>query len=216
MPRLTLEKVEVEQTGAYNFKDVEPSIHHGYNIPAIEKMLPPGQHKILDAGCGNGYVANWLSQKGHQVWGSDYSESGVELAQNNFPDLTFFQADLLAGPPKIVPLGGYDGIVSLEVIEHLFDPEKFLENLWKAIKPGGFLILTTPYHGYVKNLMLSLVNQWDGHFMVSSVGGHIKFFSPKTINVMLTEQKFVHEKTKGAGRGPLMWCSMVVMARKPG
>lgn len=216
MPRLSLEKVDVEQTGAYTFKDVEPSIHHGYNLPTIEKMLPAGQHRLLDAGCGNGYVANWLSLKGHEVWGSDYSESGVELAQSNFPDLTFFQADLIAGPPKIVPMGGYDGIISLEVIEHLFDPEKFLENLWTAIKPGGFLILTTPYHGYVKNLMLSLVNQWDGHFMVSSVGGHIKFFSPKTLKTMLEQQNFQHEKIKGSGRGPLLWCSMVAMARKPG
>jgi len=215
MPRLGLEKVSVEETGAYEFNDVKPSIHHGYNLPAIEKLLPRGQHKILDAGCGNGYVANWLALKGHTVWGSDYSESGVELAQNNFPHLTFFQADLIAGPPKVVPMGGYDGIVSLEVIEHLFDPEKFLENLWAAIRPGGFLILTTPYHGYVKNLVLSLVNQWDGHFMVSSVGGHIKFFSPKTLKTMLDHTNFQHETIKGAGRGPLLWCSMVAMARKP-
>jgi len=157
----TLEKVSVEGTGAYEFQDVEASIHHGYNLPAIEKLMPAGKHKILDAGCGNGYVANWLSEKGHQVWGSDYSESGVEMAQTNFPDLTFFQADLIAGPPKIVPVGGYDGIVTLEVIEHLFDPEKFLANLLTALKPGGFLILTTPYHGYVKNLALSVMNQFS-------------------------------------------------------
>lgn len=217
MPRLTLEKVSVEDSGAYQFEDIKPSIHHGYNLPTIEKMLPDdGPLNLLDAGCGNGYVANWLAQKGHNVWGSDYSQSGVDLATQNFPDLTFFQADLIAAPPKIVPVGGYDGIISLEVIEHLFDPEAFLENLWSAIKPGGFLILTTPYHGYVKNLVLSLVNQWDGHFMVSSVGGHIKFFSPKTLKTMLESKNYVHEQTKGSGRGPLLWCSMVAMARKPG
>lgn len=216
MARLTLDKVDVEQSGAYQFKDAQPSIHHGYNLPAIEKLMPTGQHKILDAGCGNGYVANWLSQKGHTVWGSDYSESGVGLAQGNYPDLTFFQADLLAGPPKVVPPGGYDGIVTLEVIEHLFDPEKFLANLLAALKPGGFLILTTPYHGYVKNLALSVMNQWDGHFMVSSVGGHIKFFSPRTLHKMMNEQGFEPVKTIGAGRGPLLWCSSVSLARKPG
>jgi len=208
-------KLDVEETGAYVFEDVQASVHHSYNLPAIQKLMPKGTHQLLDAGCGNGYVSNWLSGLGHKVWGSDYSESGVELAQNNFPDLNFFQADLLAGPPKVIPVGGYDGVVTLEVIEHLFDPEKFLENLYSAIKPGGFLLLTTPYHGYVKNLALSLINQWDGHFMVNSAGGHIKFFSPKTLHRMMKEVGFEPIKTVGSGRGPLMWCSMVSLARRP-
>lgn len=215
MPRLTLQKVAVEDSRAYQFEDVQPAIHHGYNLPVISKLIPDGIHKILDAGCGNGYTTNWLTDRGQNVWGCDYSQSGVDMAHKNFPDLTFFQADLIASPPKIVPPGGYDGVISLEVIEHLYDPEKFLQNLWTSIKPGGFLILTTPYHGYVKNMTLSLVNQWDAHFMVSSVGGHIKFFSPRTLKTMLDNTGFVYQKTKGAGRGPLLWCSMVTLARKP-
>ena len=216
MPRLKMKKVGVEDTGAYQFKDSLASGHHRYNLPVISQLIPEGTHKILDAGCGNGYTTNWMASKGHTVWGSDYSQSGVDLATVNFPELTFFQADLIAGPPKIIPLGDYDGIISIEVIEHLFDPEKFLANLWSAIRPGGFLILTTPCHGYVKNLTLSLANQWDGHFMVNSVGGHIKFFSPKTLKSMLEETGFEYHHTKGSGRGPLLWCSMVTLAHKPG
>ena len=215
MPRLKLEKVAVEDSGAYKFKDAQPSIHHGYNLPAISKLIPDGIHKILDAGCGSGYSTNWMAESGHSVWGCDYSQSGVDIAQENFPDLTFFQADLIASTPKIIPLGGYDGIISLEVIEHLFDPEKFLKNLFASIKPGGFLILTTPYHGYLKNMTLSVINQWDAYLMVGSVGGHIKFFSPKTLKIMLENTGFIDQKTKGAGRGPLLWCSMVTLARKP-
>ena len=93
MPRLTLQKVAVEDSGAYQFEDVQPAIHHGYNLPMISKLIPDGIHKILDAGCGNGYTTNWLTDRGQNVWGCDYSQSGVDMAHKNFPDLTFFQAE---------------------------------------------------------------------------------------------------------------------------
>ncbi len=214
-PILSLDKVNVETSGAYAFENVHPAGHYAYNLPAIRKLLPKGQHKLLDAGCGSGFVSNWLSGLGHKVWGCDYSASGVELAKEHFPDVEYFQADLIAGPPSIMPEGGYDGIVSVEVIEHLYDPEAFLKNLYSAIRPGGFIILTTPYHGYVKNLTLSVINQWDAHFMVNSAGGHIKFFSPATLKSMMEEVGYQELKTIGAGRGPLLWCSMVTIARKP-
>ena len=210
----SLEKVAVEDSGAYAFGDVDHAIHHKYNLPAIASIMPAGTHKILDAGCGAGSVSNWLAGQGHQVWGCDPSASGVEVAKSNFSKPIFFAGDLIAGPPKIIPIGGYDGIVSVEVIEHLFDPERFLSNLYTALMPGGFLILTTPYHGYFKNMAISLINKWDGHFMVNSVGGHIKFFSPKTLHAMLERTGYEPVKTIGAGRLPLLWCSSVTLARK--
>ena len=210
----SLKKVDVEETGAYAFSDVNHAEHHKYNLPAIASVIPEGQHKILDAGCGSGSVSNWLAGLGHEVWGCDPSASGVKAAKSNFPAPVYFTGDLIAGPPKIIPIGGYDGIVSVEVIEHLFDPEKFLSNLNSALAPGGFIILTTPYHGYLKNLAISLINKWDGHFMVNSVGGHIKFFSPKTLHAMLERTGYEPVKTIGAGRAPLLWCSSVTLARK--
>lgn len=207
-------KVPVEESGAYKFQDLGIPLHYAYNLPAIKSLLPAGVHKIMDAGCGAGQVSGWLSELGHDVWGCDPSKSGVEIAQNNFPKAKFFVSDLMEGPPKVVPLGGYDGIVNVEVIEHLFDPEKLLKNLHSALKPNGWIILTTPYHGYLKNLTLSLTNSWDKHFMVDSPGAHIKFFSPATLRSMMEDVGFDDIKIIGAGRAPLLWKSMVVFARK--
>jgi 2-polyprenyl-3-methyl-5-hydroxy-6-metoxy-1,4-benzoquinol methylase len=204
----------VEATGAYKFGDVGSPGHHAYNLPAIESLLPSRSGAVLDAGCGAGQVTSWLHGLGFEAWGTDPSESGIELASQNFKGPNYFVSDLIAGPPEQGPADGFDGIVSVEVVEHLFDPEAMLENCHKALKPGGWIILTTPYHGYVKNLVLALTNKYDSHWMVDMPGGHIKFFSPKTITDMLHRAGFTDVTWKGAGRGPMMWCSMVVRARK--
>ena len=207
-------KVPVEMSGAYEFQDIGTPLHHAYNLPAIQSLLPAEEQKIMDAGCGAGQVSGWLAGLGHEVWGCDPSKSGVELARKNFPKAQFFTSDLMEGPPKVIPIGGYDGIVNVEVVEHLFDPEKLLKNLHSALKPDGWVILTTPYHGYLKNLTLSLTNSWDKHFMVDSPGGHIKFFSPATLQNMMEDVGFSDIQIKGAGRAPMLWKSMVVFARK--
>jgi len=209
-----LTKAPVEESGAYKFQDVGSPLHHAYNLPAIQSLLPDGKQTILDAGCGAGQVSGWLAKLGHDVWGCDPSNSGVELAKHHFPKADFFVSDLMEGPPTVIPMGGYDGIVNVEVIEHLFDPEKLLSNLHSALRPDGWIILTTPYHGYLKNLTLSLTNGWDKHFMVNSPGGHIKFFSPATLRNMLEDVGFSDIKIIGAGRAPLLWKSMVIFARK--
>lgn len=205
--------VAVEETGAYAFDDVGTPGHHAYNLPAIKSLLPATEGNVLDAGCGAGHVAHWLHGLGFEAWGCDPSQSGIDLARKHFPGPEYFVGDLVAGPPETAPEGGYDGVVSVEVVEHLYDPDAMLKNCARALKPGGWIILTTPYHGYVKNLVLALTNKYDDHWMVDSPGGHIKFFSPKTITATLERSGFTDVTIKGAGRGPLLWCSMVVRAR---
>jgi len=209
-----LEKVKTEDSGAYHFHDDGAPGHHSYNLPKIKSLIPEGSHRIMDAGCGCGQVTSWLAAQGHEAWGCDPSQSGIELAQKSYPNANFFVADLMEGSPLKEDEEAFDGIVSVEVMEHLYDPERVLKNLHAAIKPSGWIILTTPYHGYLKNLSLSLVGGWDEHFMVNSPGGHIKFFSNRTMKNMLTDVGFTDITIKGAGRLPLLQCSMVVFARK--
>jgi len=59
------------------------------------------------------------------------------------------------------------------VIEHLFLPRALLRFAAKVLKPSGSLILSTPYHGYLKNLALALTGKLDKHFTVLWDGGHI-------------------------------------------
>lgn len=103
----------------------------------------------------------------------------------------------------------FDVVISAEVIEHLFCPKELLKNAKKCLKPGGQLILTTPYHGYFKNLVLAASGKLDQHFTVHWDSGHIKFFSPTTLSSFLTTEGYTDVQFKFAGRLPYLWKSML-------
>ena len=133
--------------------------HHEYLIKPLLEMVskltsdidPDHKLRILDIGCGNGSLTYLLSQAGYEVVGTEQSESGVELAQKSYPECSFIRADIYNFPVEEFQ-NQFDIIISAEVIEHLFSPRELLRVAHKCLKPTGKLILTTPYHGYLKNL----------------------------------------------------------------
>ena len=70
-------------------------------------------------------------------------------------------------------------------------------------------------HGYVKNLALAASGKLDAHFTARWDGGHIKFWSRRTLTTLLTEAGFEPIAFRGAGRWPWLWKSMLIAARKP-
>lgn len=102
------------------------------------------------------------------------------------------------------------------MVEHLYAPHELGSFCFRALKPGGTLLISTPYHGYLKNLALALLNKWDHHHTVDWHGGHIKFWSRRTLTQMLEGAGFTVTGFVGVGRIPLLWKSMILVARKPG
>ncbi len=76
------------------------------------------------------------------------------------------------------------------------------------------MVLSTPYHGYLKNLAISLIGGWDRHFTVHWEGGHIKFFSKRTLVRMAAAVGFRNIEFYGAGRLSGLWKSVVMTGRK--
>src|SRR5579871_5222591 len=111
--------------------------------------------RVLDAGCGNGFFARQLHEKGFDVVGMDLDESGIFHARKLCPSVRFEVGSVY---DDIGALFGrqFDVVVALEVIEHLYDPRTFVTRVQECLRPGGLFILSTPYHGYVKNLLIAL------------------------------------------------------------
>ena len=186
---------------------------HGYLLPGLLAMLGQPRGPVLDLGCGNGSVARALIAQGYDVYGVDASESGISIANAKSPG-RFFVLDVSAGElPVALASTRFEVVFSTEVIEHLYDPRGFIAFARRILASGGDFIVSTPYHGYLKNVALAIAGKLDAHFTVLWDGGHIKFFSRKTLELMLREQGFEVTGFAGAGRLPWLWKSMLVKAR---
>jgi hypothetical protein len=95
----------------------------------------------------------------------------------------------------------------------LFDPGALPRFAAKVLKPDGLLILSTPYNGWLKNVIIAVTGHFDEHHGPLHVGGHIKFWSIRTLTRLLDENGFAVEQFFGAGRLPYIWKSMVLSAR---
>ncbi len=87
----------------------------------------------LDFGCGSGWFTVILSQFGNAV-GVDLAP---EAARVFHPEICFYDVDEL-------PSGPFDVVVSQEVLEHVPDQSEYLSRAHQLLRPGGYLILTTP------------------------------------------------------------------------
>ena len=144
--------------------------------------------------------------------GVDPSFEGIQQAKSNFPSLDVALGH--SGDNLFARFGTFDLVYSLEVVEHVFDPFEFIQDIRSILNIGGYVILSTPFHGYFKNLLLSIFNKWDKHFTALWKGGHIKFWSPASITQLLNESGFKVVEIRRLGRIPIIAKSMIVVAQK--
>ena len=183
--------------------------------PAVLSYLssvPPGA-EVLDLGCGNGALLDSFRDHKWNMTGVDSSPSGIAQARRHYHGIEFIQADITSDLTYL-GVSKYDAVISTEVIEHLLLPRLLTANSYKLLKPGGVFVLSTPYHGYCKDLALSLLHRWDREHNPLWDYGHTKFFSPDTVSYLLYEAGFDRVEWRGAGKFPPFWASMVVCATK--
>lgn len=201
----------------YSYQEGGLNCSHKYLLPALLKNLGcEGIHsrkqRIFELGCGNGSVAGELHAAGYDVTGVDPSEEGIALANRNYPALKLVQGSAYEDLARLH--GQFPIVVSLEVIEHIFYPTKFATTLFDLVESGGVAIVSTPYHGYWKNLALALTGKMDDHFTALWDYGHIKFWSFKTLRLLLERAGFREIIFQRVGRIPILAKSMIVIARK--
>jgi len=206
------------QTATDYHYEIEKSSHaHAYLRSSVEKQLARltngGDKRIFDLGCGNGSTADWLQGMGYEVSGVDPSESGIKLANKHFS-----QCDLRVGScyeSLHETFGRFPILISLEVVEHVYAPREFAKCIFTLLQPGGFAIVSTPYHGYLKNLAIAVTGKFDNHFTALWDHGHIKFWSKQTLARLFQETGLEPIEFLRVGRIAPLSKSMIWVFRRP-
>jgi SAM-dependent methyltransferase len=96
---------------------------------------------VLEAGCGEGYGAHLLSIGAKTVVGLDYDLLTTQHVARAYPYVHVLRGNLVDLP---IASASVDVVANLQVIEHLWDQERFLRECLRVLRPGGRLLVTTP------------------------------------------------------------------------
>src|SRR5699024_4349879 len=108
--------------------------------------------RVLDFASGAGYGSHIIAKLGKktvkEVIGIDNNKDAIEYAKKTYyhPLTTYLEGDV-TDPQLTNKLGQFDSLLSFETIEHVKEESQFLDNVYNLLKPGGILILSTPF-GY--------------------------------------------------------------------
>lgn len=199
---------------AYQWLNGEHCDSHDYLLPALfeEVGLLGGSGRAFDLGCGNGSIARAMKARGWKVSGVDPSADGVKFARQKDPEIDLHVGS--AYDDLQAKFGRFPLVYSLEVVEHVYAPRDYAKTLVSLMQEDGVAIVSTPYHGYWKNLVMSLTGKMDAHFTALWDHGHIKFWSVKTLTQLFEEVGLEVTRVHRVGRIPVLAKSMILVLKR--
>jgi len=152
---------------------------------AAELRGLPRDAPLIEVGCGDGSFTTDLAKLSSNVTAIDISAGQIAENIQRFPTIKFLQHDVAERFPFAD--GAFEAVWCSEVLEHLFDPLYALREMHRILRPGGRLLVTVPYHGRFKNVLIALF-KWDEHF--APANPHIRFYTNRTLTKVATEAGF--------------------------
>lgn len=129
----------------------DPLKYLAYNestyFPVYEFLRNKKNLKILEVGCGYGYLSYSLNKAGFNVKAIDIAEKAIQFAKENLGNF-YYQMNINEFSNQANEK--FDLIIATEVIEHLEDPNDFIENCIRLLDENGHILVTTPNKDYSK------------------------------------------------------------------
>jgi SAM-dependent methyltransferase len=143
---------------------------------------------VLEAGCGEGYGADLLARDAKLVVGMDYDALTARHIATTYPTVAAVRGNLAALPLRTATM---DVVVTLQVIEHLWDQAGFLHECRRVLRPGGRLLISTPNRITFSPGQENPLNPF-----------HAKEFSPSELDELVRGAGFGVEFIGGVHHGP--------------
>ena len=185
-----LEKIKVRTLidqfePSYLTEYAEEKLSYSSYFDGLLSRLPkmPKNSRLFDVGCAQGFLMEEARKAGFRVEGVDASEEIVKQVRANG-----FKVYLSLFEDLRLPAQKFDVVTLLQTIEHMKDLSLSLKKVWKILKPGGYLLITTPdREGFLGRVM--------GRFWFTYHNSeHLYFFSKRSLANLLERHRFVVKK----------------------
>ena len=189
---MDLQKAQAEEFNERRYSAWVAGPGDAERINAISMLVGNGK-RILDVGCGTGKLAGILKAAGNNVRGLDGSSGAVRMAREEGIEAVNCDLERDEWP---VPCESVDVVVAAEIIEHIYDTDRFLQMIRTCLVPGGVLIVSTPNLVALGRRLLMLLG-YAPHMECAireHDAGHIRYFVRETLCRLLEENSFQVEK----------------------
>lgn len=120
-------------------------------VGVLFQLLPPPPARVLECGCGTGWLSYLLARHGYDVTGTDVAPDAIQLARENpmfcdgvAPDFQVADTESLAFDAE------FDAVVFYDSLHHSVDERAALRSAYRALRPGGACIALEPGRGHHK------------------------------------------------------------------
>ena len=143
-----------------------------YGEDLVELLNPQQSEKILDLGCGTGYLANYIAGAGARVTGIDNSTAMIEKAKAAYPELDFqvlSAADFYFDKP-------FDAVFSNAALHWVLDKDNAIDCIYRSLRPGGRLVLEMGGKGNVEEIVLATRKVLTRHGYYKNAATQVWYF----------------------------------------
>lgn len=183
--------------------------------------------RILDIGCGGGLLAEPMARLGADVVGADAAARNIPVAQVHAAqsgldiDYRHTTAEALAEAGE-----AFDAVLNMEVVEHVADPQAYLDACCQLLKPGGLMVCST-LNRNPKSFAMAIVGaEYVMRWLPKGTHDWKKFITPEELFAMLEKAGLEPVDRKGFVYNPLGWSwsissrdlsvNYVTASRRPG
>jgi len=155
--------------------------HFKKAVELFEKRNFPRSVSIADIGCGSGSLLHYLKNElgFGSIKGFDLNTSNIKFA-NRFRGIEIENADIY----KLDVVTKFDVVITTENIEHVSYPIAYIEQIKKFLKPGGYILLTTPHNDKTATNLMGL---YGDHFCAPN---HQNYFNYQNLSGLLYSHGF--------------------------
>jgi 2-polyprenyl-3-methyl-5-hydroxy-6-metoxy-1,4-benzoquinol methylase len=172
----------------------------------IISEIPKETNSILDVGSGSAWLAKQFQSSGVFICSLDATIVNTSKALEKYPSPNHVAvvADAFALPFK---KESFDCVVAAEIIEHVSDPSAFVHSLMKVVKPGGMLIISTPYKEVIRYALCIHCNQ------KTPLNAHLHSFDEHTLRSFFNHESIKHFTWRAFNNKLLLFARSYIVLR---